>query len=367
MSLEDVQLARDALAREDRLHKKGRRSLKRQAWNDNGVTELHQNRGFAFQSKVWQGGKIRVITLQKVFRQSNTSFISVLHELRRGNVTSTVADFLKQCERPLPPNDSGIVPTRLYATNKDVRRENNSLLKRLPGREYEFYATDFVEPETSDGCLTDYAINRLRNNSFFRACIAEKNLKLKEGAQVMLLKNETQVKGKDRLVNGSRGRVIGFTKDKEYSSESGELLNEDSDISAPVYPVVSFLNGRTVAIEPERFDSRIVGLGACVRVATPLKLAWAITMHKCQGLTLDCVQTNLSGVFTEAQAYVALSRATNEHALELRGFSFGTVRADWRALAFYKHPSRHFPHWNEPWKEMEEEEGCDNGEIPPAS
>ena len=90
---------------------------------------------------------------------------------------------------------------------------------------------------------------------------------------------------------------------------AAELL-DDSDVSmkttGPIYPVVSFRNGRTIIVGPARFDSRIVGLGTCVRRAVPLKLAWAVTVHKSQGLTLDCVKADVSGVFTEAQTYVAL-------------------------------------------------------------
>ena len=109
-----------------------------------------------------------------------------------------------------------------------------------------------------------------------------------------------------------------------------------------------FQGGRRKVILPERFESRVVGLGTCVREAIPLKLAWAVTMHKSQGLTLDYVKADVKGVFTEAQAYVALSRATDENGLELRHFSAKLVRADKRALAFYANPNDQFNRWDEP-------------------
>ena len=317
--------------------------------------ELHQDRGFAFQSKAWQEAALKNFQLDQVFRQSNADFRGVLENIRYGKVTSTVMNFLKKCERSLPSNDIGVVPTKLYATNKDVRSENKKLLDRLPGNEFNFPASDSVEPEEG---TPPSAKSRLRDNSFFRTCIAEEVLTLKRGAQVMLIKNEsTQPIDKTRLVNGSRGVTIGFTDkfhDFDMDAAAAELL-DDSDVSmkttGPIYPVVSFRNGRTIIVGPARFDSRIVGLGTCVRSAVPLKLAWAVTVHKSQGLTLDCVKADVSGVFTEAQTYVALSRATDENALELRGFSRAKVRADVRALAFYSSPYSKFPTWNVPWED----------------
>merc|ERR1712194_207409 len=105
------------------------------------------------------------------------------------------------------------------------------------------------------------------------------------------------------------------------------------------------MNGRKATIRQERFESRIVGLGTCVRKAIPLKLAWAVTIHKSQGLTLDYVIADVGGVFTDAQAYVALSRATDENGLELRHFSEGKVHADKRALAFYANPNGDHGRW----------------------
>eukprot|EP00522_Entomoneis_paludosa_P018170 CAMPEP_0172448096 /NCGR_PEP_ID=MMETSP1065-20121228/7183_1 /TAXON_ID=265537 /ORGANISM="Amphiprora paludosa, Strain CCMP125" /LENGTH=231 /DNA_ID=CAMNT_0013199497 /DNA_START=73 /DNA_END=768 /DNA_ORIENTATION=- len=86
----------------------------------------------------------------------------------------------------------------------------------------------------------------------------------------------------------------------------------------------------------------------------PLKLAWAVTIHKSQGMTLDYVKVDLDGVFTEAQVYVALSRASDENGLELRNFNPRYVKADGRALAFYQSDcAGTFPHWSQPWREKD--------------
>lgn len=167
----------------------------------------------------------------------------------------------------------------------------------------------------------------------------------------MLIKNEQTDDHKTRLVNGSRGKVVGFTNasGKRGHDELDIEVEDDDPDDDGSYPIVQFRTGRCKVIRPERFESRIVGLGTCIRQAVPLKLAWAVTMHKSQGLTLDYVKADVGGVFTEAQAYVALSRATDEEGLELRNFSPRLVRADKRALAFYANPDDPtINRWDEP-------------------
>ena len=311
------------------------------------IAGLHQDRGFAFQSKAWRNAGLEVIQLDQVFRQNNNSFVSVLHEIRFGKVSQESAKYLERCNRPLPPKD-GIEATKLYATNKDVTAENSAHLNKLPGAKVSFQAKDFAEPEDD---APGWAESSLLRNGFYRQCLAEAELNLKEGAQVMLIKNEQTDDHKTRLVNGSRGKVVGFTNasGKRGHDELDIEVEDDDPDDDGSYPIVQFRTGRCKVIRPERFESRIVGLGTCIRQAVPLKLAWAVTMHKSQGLTLDYVKADVGGVFTEAQAYVALSRATDEEGLELRNFSPRLVRADKRALAFYANPDDPtINRWDEP-------------------
>lgn len=86
-------------------------------------------------------------------------------------------------------------------------------------------------------------------------------------------------------------------------------------------------------------------MGTCTRTAIPLKLAWAITTHKAQGLTLDYVIADVGQVFAEAQLYVALSRASDETGLELRNFSKNRVKANPLALRFHRDPRQEYPLW----------------------
>jgi hypothetical protein len=137
------------------------------------------------------------------------------------------------------------------------------------------------------------------------------------------------------MTSYTRHGVVGYRKVKGY-----QLNGKDS------FPVVQFVNGIRKVITPEKFESRLVGLGTCSRITIPLKLAWAITTHKSQGMTLDYVVADVGGVFGEAQAYVALSRVTDQNGLELRNFSPRRVSANPVALDFYSNPNKNFVAWD---------------------
>jgi len=93
------------------------------------------------------------------------------------------------------------------------------------------------------------------------------------------------------------------------------------------YPAVLFWNGQQRFIGPFRFSSRLVGVGHSFRSAIPLKLAWAITIHKAHGMTLDYVKVDLKGSLAERQIYVALNRGSHEEGFDLHNFSANKVRA----------------------------------------
>ena len=194
----------------------------------------------------------------------------------------------------------------------------------------------------------------LCKNELFTKCIANRDLELKVDAQVMLVQNfELEQGDENSLANGSRGKVVGFTDNPPQGmSTMGRNIDGPHYLAGQEnekvqYAIVEFLTGRRVAIGFVPFDCELTGVGVCVRYAVPLKLAWAITVHKSQGMTIDLVIADLKRVFAPSQAYVALSRASSEKGLQLLNFKPGHVRCDRRALQFYEDPHHKFRLWNE--------------------
>ncbi|MFZ9469583.1 MAG: hypothetical protein ACO26G_00820 [Rickettsiales bacterium] len=179
-------------------------------------------------------------------------------------------------------------------------------MQNISNKEFEFKA-DF------SGDL--YKIDFLKKN-----CLAYQHLKLKVGAQVMMIKNTYQKEG---IINGSLGIIRDFSPKKNY-------------------PIVEFANNKILTIGPEEWnlekfdqDTKTIKIEASVS-QIPLILAWAITIHKSQGLTLDKISCDLSNVFSPGQCYVALSRVKSLNGLFIESINFNKIIADKNAVNFYK-------------------------------
>jgi ATP-dependent DNA helicase PIF1 len=272
------------------------------------------NKGFAFASAGWDrtigpGGS--VVLTEVVRQRGDAGFVSLLNEIRVGLCTPTTSRLLAQCHisvKPLPTD--GIDPTKLYCTNANVDAENAAKLGALPGLMQECAAKDVFRgtAEHSAGSKT-----KLRE---MMAKKTPENLQLKVGAQVVLLKNKPE----SNLFNGSRGVVMAF--------ESREVGGYESGTGEQVYgvpygyydaAVVRFTNGVTERILPHSVVQGAGGHGYMVRVQLPLKLAWALTVHKSQGMTLSRAELMLGDAFDYGQGYVALSRVVSREGLWLRG------------------------------------------------
>ena len=174
--------------------------------------------------------------------------MSILQDIRKEKVGRNTLEFLRsKCQRPLPPNEFGIRPTILHSRNADVSRENLAELQQLKGETKIYEAMDTISKERG---APDWAENQLWKSQFFSNCIADKELPLKIGAQVMLIKNEgRQIEYNSNnlnLVNGSRGTVVGFRRAPPSKSEPALPGVE-------MYPVVQFVNGIKKQILPTSF------------------------------------------------------------------------------------------------------------------
>ena len=279
--------------------------------------------GFAFEAAAWQGADIRTIELRTIVRQSgDTAFINLLNPVRSGVCSAATTAALAACHvdvKPPPTDVNGcrILPTKLYCKNANVDAENATHLAQLPGAAVPFRAVDTVK-----GSPDSDNLKRLKE-------LIEKkavgNLELKIGAQCLLTKNMPEL----RLVNGSRGVVVSFQ----------EVRCDGFGVPQGQYtcPVVQFDSGQRLAVQPSSFFQGGPG-GALARIALPLKLAWALTVHKSQGMSLSRAELMLSDAFAEGQVYVALSRVTSLEGLWICGgrITQAVVKAHPSVLAFYR-------------------------------
>lgn len=262
------------------------------------MTQQEQSKRFCFQTETWQKVIAISFELKTVHRQKDAEFVRILNLIRVGHVNDEIAKRLMSTSKQ-KIEANGILATQLCSHTNDSNLINESKLSNLPGEEKLFVAQD------SDASYTKQLDSQV---------LAPGSLVLKLGAQVMLLKN---LNISDGLVNGARGIVVGYT------SNGG-------------IPIVKFKNNREYVAKPEKWAIKMPGGALITRKQIPLKLAWAFSIHKSQGLTLDCVEMSLSKVFEAGQAYVALSRAQSLDSIRILDFDAKQVWANPDVLRFYK-------------------------------
>jgi hypothetical protein len=270
---------------------------------------------FCFQANAWNQAIHAQFSLRKVFRQTDDAFVRILNELRRGIVSLTTEQAFNGSGwelRSMAAAGSQVRVTKLFTRNMSVDNINAQELAKCSGSVRQFNAADAGEAQFRE--------------SLAKNCPAPGRVELKVGAQVILLKNIDSGRG---LVNGARGVVHDF---------EGEKGSE--------YPVVMFLRAgfrlddprslEEYKCTPETWTTEMGGREVASRVQVPLKLAYALTVHKSQGMTIDCVEIDLSGVFESGQAYVALSRAVSMGRMVVKGFRRDRVTANPEVREFYR-------------------------------
>jgi len=279
--------------------------------------------------------------LTKVFRQKDQGFVDMLNAMRFGELDAKTTEEFKKLSRSVTYTD-GIGPTQLYPTRREVDNANEAQLRQLPGGPQSYESMDTPGYDSKGEIISQQKVERV-----LERLVAAKMVSLKVGAQVMLIKNLIQGK----LVNGSVGQVVGFSTSHEALNNHTEIAQVD-DTKDPqaaqkivnraaqndrVWPVVRFTNGMTMLVVPVEFTvNNAEGATEASREQIPLILAWALSVHKSQGQTLERVKVDLGRIFEKGQAYVALSRATSMKTLEVLNFHPHKVMAHPRVLAWHK-------------------------------
>jgi len=252
---------------------------------------------FITTSNAWVSMDVRVCYLDEQFRHNDNTLESILEEMRRGEISSSTREMLsKMCD---DNTKKGAATTRLYTHNVDVDEENEKELKKLPGSEHIF------EMSTKGRAVLIESLKK--------SILAPEILRLKKNAIVMFVKNNFEA----GYVNGTLGIV------------------EDFDKGLPIVKTLS--SGKAIYAEPAEWIIEEDGKIHAKIEQLPIRLAWAITVHKSQGMSLDAAEIDLSKSFVPGQGYVALSRLRTLKGLTLSGINDMAITVHPRALSINKH------------------------------
>jgi len=254
---------------------------------------------FAYKSNIWNNMELKICYLNEQHRHNDAILINLLNALRSNNIDERVLEPLrKRYKEKVEAIDT---PTKLYSHNADVDKINEEEIAKLPGN------NKIYEMKSRGSHSLAEALKR--------SCLAPEYLYLKKNAIVMFVKNNFE-KG---YVNGTLGKVIGF----EYSDETANEI-----------PIIETLNGKKIFAEAEVWRIEEEGKTKAEISQIPLRLAWAITIHKSQGMSLDAAEIDLSKAFVEGQGYVALSRVRTLSGLKLMGLNDTALKVNEEILLF---------------------------------
>jgi ATP-dependent DNA helicase PIF1 len=257
---------------------------------------------YAFQAEAWEKASVQTRELTINHRQGeDAEFSKHLMKIRVGVCDDETRDFMRACVgRRLQK------PIMLYPTNAAVDNTNRKKLAQLPGEARQFQA---------EMCGDEKACAMLA-----RSCLAEQTLRLKPGAQALMIRNVYEGESTPYFTNGERGTVREIRDDEIVV----DLETEGQE--------------RTVTARRETWEWRNADEKVLATLSQfPIKLGWAVTIHKSQGMTLERMKCNVSRCFAPGQAYVALSRAKNAKHLSIEGtFGRNQVFADKTCVEFYQ-------------------------------
>ncbi len=270
-----------------------RESEKRHFMMDNPDITISRVYGFAFESEAWQRFDFVMYNLLEAKRSSDEHFIYILDKIRHGVKDQEVMEYIHSLIRPMPQDMQN--NTLLFGKNASVDRHNAKELHELDGERYSFD----TRVEKYEKSVKDNEIERFLNDSRL-----PKTLELKIGAPVLFMRNSWN------YFNGEKGVVARINNEDDFihvMKENGQLVRVEKERFSKKQWKEKTIDGKKEEIEVSRFDL----------FQYPLSLAYAITIHKSQGMSLLDLVIDLDEIFAPSQFYVALSRAISPQRLTL--------------------------------------------------
>lgn len=262
------------------------------SYTENSLLENNQVKDLAYTSRAWSELNPIICYLEKNFRQEDNELNDILNQIRyKKEIPNIFKTLIKQTQKQIKSKPKEII--KLFTHNVDVDSINLRKYQALNPKHKEY---TYNMTETGKKVL----IENLKKN-----CLASENLYLKKGTKVIFIKND-----KNKIYqNGTLGEVVGFSKDN--------------------LPVIETYTGKIITPSSETWqyvdDNGKVLAEIC---QLPIRYAWAITVHKSQGMTLDAAEIDLSKAFGSGMGYVALSRVKKLENLYLLGISLEALKID---------------------------------------
>lgn len=257
------------------------------------VTRMGDMMRYGFESRAWDNARPLVCYLSDQFRQEDEQLLALLGSIRRNQIEEEHFTLLSE---QTDIAFEGIEPTRLYTHNADVDQVNATKLAGLLGKSRTFKMAGRGSKPLLEGLMKN--------------CLSPDVLILKEDAMVMCTKNNFEV----GYVNGTLARVV------DFDTDTGE-------------PVIETKEGKRITISTQTWDVIEDGKVLASIEQLPLRLAWAITVHKSQGMSLDAAEIDLSKAFVYGQGYVALSRVRSLAGLKVLGMNPNALQVDPKIVA----------------------------------
>tara|TARA_B110000114_G_C15090755_1_gene398478 strand:+ start:591 stop:1901 length:1311 start_codon:yes stop_codon:yes gene_type:complete len=283
-----------------------------------GDVGCSESTNFCFESSDWFSvfSKQNHVMLVKSFRQKDLDYVSILNQIRVGKIKRKTIETLNNCLNRTQNTEILIKPTKILPNRSSVDFVNQSEMEKLKTSQIVFDMQYLFKGEPKD--LEEFS-KEFKNDAMFMSInmMCQKSLRLKVGSQVMSIVNKREEGETELLIcNGSRGVVTSFCQKTNN-------------------PIVKFNDGPEICILKHVWVNERKPEIAIEQL--PLVLAWAITIHKSQGCTLDVAEIDIgTGIFECGQTYVALSRVKSLQGLYLTSFDYTKIKVNRKVIDFYQ-------------------------------